>query len=160
MNFSIIPVTVVIRRKDLVSIGGFQKDQYYPFADIPTFLKLALKGKFSYQDDILGYYRKQSNSEWFNFASNTSAMGRKEVQKCVNNFLLSKNNRPIVKQILRGENHLLSNQKKFIKKKQKMKKLSLFLNRLSFKEVEINPLSFLFPLEYALYRLKRILRNS
>ena len=154
LNFSIIPVTVVIRRKDLVSIGGFQKDQYYPFADIPTFLKLALKGKFSYQDDILGYYRKQSNSEWFNFASNTSAMGREEVAKCVNNFIKRNANNYFAARLAK-EKAIIAEQSRFVIKKKTGRKLSILINKIAFK-IKLNPLVIAFGIDYLLYKIKKI----
>ena len=81
LKFSIIPVTAMIKTSALKDIGGFQKDNYYPFTDIPTFLALSLRGNFLYINDVLGYYRKQQNSSWFRFASKTRSMGKEEVQK-------------------------------------------------------------------------------
>lgn len=153
LNFSVIPVTVVIKRDALISIGGFVKDSNYPFTDIPTFLHLALKGKFCYQNDISGYYRKQQDSSWFNFARKTSAMGREEIGKCINSFLEKNRVNAKVKKIIQDEK-LFSLQNKFVQRKKTTKKLSLFLNFLAFK-LGCNPLVAVFAFQYILYKIKK-----
>uniref|UniRef100_A0A7C4YFR5 Glycosyltransferase n=1 Tax=candidate division WOR-3 bacterium TaxID=2052148 RepID=A0A7C4YFR5_UNCW3 len=55
------PCTVVIRKKALLSIGGFIQPEYFPAIDYPTFLELSLLGKFHFSDSILGYWRQHSN---------------------------------------------------------------------------------------------------
>ena len=90
--FFLTTPTIMIEKKALVSIGGFKADKYYPFVDIPTILFLSLTGEFSYQQHILGYYRKQKNSSWFKFAAETNSMGRDEVQKCITHFLAKHKN--------------------------------------------------------------------
>lgn len=153
LNFSIIPVTVMVRLDELKQIGGFQTDKYYPFADIPTFLKLALIGKFGYQNEILGYYRKQTTSEWFNFASSTTAMGRVELANCINNFMaLHKKNRGISR-ILKMRK-IFMNQNKFIKNKVSKKQISLIANKVAF-NMKPNPLIAVFGAEYLVYKLKK-----
>ncbi|RLF83564.1 hypothetical protein DRN44_00660 [Thermococci archaeon] len=50
--------TVMIRREDLLSIGGFKQAEYTPFVDYPTWLELSLIGKFYPIDEIVGYWRR------------------------------------------------------------------------------------------------------
>jgi len=90
LQFDIGSQTVMIRKKTLLDIGGFQNDKYYPFVDIPTYLALSLKGKFAYISYLLGYYRRTKNSSWFNFASSSKTMGREEIRNCINNFVKNK----------------------------------------------------------------------
>ncbi len=134
LKFSIIPVTVIIRKKELLKVGGFCKDSFYPFTDIPTFLKLALEGKFAYMNEILGFYRKQNISEWYSFASATNAMGREELRNCMDLFLR------------KHSNH--------IDKKRRLKRLSIFLNTAAFR-YNLNPLFFVFCLKYLYYLFKK-----
>ena len=153
LNFSIIPCTVIIKKDTLVSIGGFVKDKYYPFVDLPTFLHLSLKGNFSYQNNICGFYRKQQDSSWFNFAKNTSAMGKEEVQKCVSNFLKKYEGFNTIGKILKDK-EIFFEQNNFIYKKKFTKNLSLFLNYLAFHSF-FNPLVIIFVFQYILYRIKK-----
>jgi len=90
LKFDIGSQTVMIRKKTLVDIGGFQNDKHYPFVDIPTYLSLSLKGKFIYISSLLGYYRRTKKSCWFNFASLSKTMGREEIRNCINNFVKKK----------------------------------------------------------------------
>lgn len=55
-NF-IQPVTVMIRRDSLVSIGGFHQPDYVPYVDYPTFLKLFKQGDIMEISHVLGYHR-------------------------------------------------------------------------------------------------------
>jgi glycosyltransferase involved in cell wall biosynthesis len=153
LKFSVIPVTVIMRRKELLEVGGFCNDRYYPFTDVPTFLKLALKGRFAYINEVVGFYRKQEISEWYNFASATNAMGREELRDCVNLFLQKHKRHPVCLQILR-EDYLKSEQSIFIEKKKRWKKLSYFLNTTAFK-YNINPLFIFFLNKYIYYKIKK-----
>lgn len=90
LQFDIGSQTAMIRKKSLLKIGGFKNDKYYPFVDIPTYLHLALKGKFVYIPHVLGYYRRTVNSSWLNFASQSQTMGREEMKNCINNFVKTK----------------------------------------------------------------------
>lgn len=157
LNFSVIPVTVIIKRDILISIGGFHKNRHYPFLDIPTFLEVALKGRFFYHDDVLGFYRKQSNSEWFRFAKETSAMGRKEIQQCVNSFLEKHKTDPNVNEVYKKRIVLFKRQEIFIKRKQSLKIISLLLNFLAFKTI-FSPLTLIFAFEFAHYKLRRLFK--
>lgn len=160
LDFSIIPASVIIRKKALFAIGGFKSDVHYPFTDIPTFLYLSLKGKFAYQQDILGFYRKQEASSWFDFAKNTTAMGKEEIQSCVNEFLDRNRRTAVVGKILKNKDLLLSNQKAFIKRKQKMKKLSLWLNNLAFKRTWIDIMPVIFWFRHFLYNFSKVLGSN
>jgi len=155
LDFCIIPATVVIRKSALDSIGGFKKNTHYPFTDIPTFLHLSLAGNFSYKKGVLGFYRKQKASAWFDFVKDTAAMGRQEIQQCVNEFMERNKDNPKVKRILLNKRSVNSKQKKFILKKKKLKRLSLLLNRMAFKEDRTSLLPIIFSLQYFLYKLKK-----
>ncbi|QQS44409.1 glycosyltransferase family 2 protein [Candidatus Roizmanbacteria bacterium] len=80
LDFSIIPVTVMIRKSALDEIGGFQSMSEYPFIDIPTIFTLARIGEFKYQQYILGYYRKHAGSTWYDYAKKTKTNFRNEIQ--------------------------------------------------------------------------------
>jgi len=55
---NIIPSpTVIVRKKTLISIKGFQQPVGILTVDYPTWLYLSIKGKFYYFDEILGYWR-------------------------------------------------------------------------------------------------------
>ena len=55
---SLIPAsTVMIRRSALGSIGGFQYIPGQCYTDFPTFIRLALQGKFQYFSGVMGYRR-------------------------------------------------------------------------------------------------------
>jgi glycosyltransferase involved in cell wall biosynthesis len=87
LQFDIGSQAVLIRKKTLLEVGGFNSNKYYPFVDIPTYLQLSLKGEFNYIPQLLGYYRRTRSSSWFNFAYQSSSMGRKEIKDCINNFI-------------------------------------------------------------------------
>jgi len=52
------PITAIIRKETLISIGGFQQPSYVLYVDYPTWLKLALEGKFDFIDETLGFWRR------------------------------------------------------------------------------------------------------
>jgi glycosyltransferase involved in cell wall biosynthesis len=56
------PCAVVIRRSALVAIGGFQTAKGLGAMDYPTFLKLAMLGRFEYVDAVLAYWRRHPAS--------------------------------------------------------------------------------------------------
>lgn len=128
LHFFIHPATVTIRRTELVKIGGFKNDKSYPFVDIPTFLHLALRGRFFYEKDIFAYYRKQKHSSWIKFAKNSKAMGRIEMRKCICTFLRRHRKANIP---LSGNTSL--HQHQIIVKKRKCKSMRIFLNYLLLK---------------------------
>jgi glycosyltransferase involved in cell wall biosynthesis len=51
------PSTVIVRRRVLDEIGGFQCVQGLPHTDYPTFMELSLRGKFFYVRATMGYRR-------------------------------------------------------------------------------------------------------
>ncbi len=51
------PVTVMLRRRTLEEIGGFQARVGLPVTDYPTILRISLEGRFAYSDRVLGYWR-------------------------------------------------------------------------------------------------------
>ena len=153
LSFSIIPVTVIMKTNILKRMKGFKKDKIYPFADIPTFLSLSILGEFLYIDKNLGFYRKQPNSEWFNFASQTSAMGREELKKSIGEFLKKYSKNKIVKQI--KANRILEKQDKYIFKRKKYKKVSIILNSIAF-GFPISPLTIVFIVQLIFWKLKKL----
>lgn len=130
LDFDIASSTVMIKKRALNRIGGFIKDSYYPYVDIPTYLHLSLQGNFYYQNDILGFYRRHSESTWFNFVKETKAMGREKIQKCINSFY-KKSCKKIGFKRLKIPN-LKEKQSKYLEIRKKMKIISILLNRSTF----------------------------
>jgi glycosyltransferase involved in cell wall biosynthesis len=56
--------TVMVRRHDLLSIGGFA-DAGLPFVDYPTWLRLAFKGDFVRVPSVLGSWRRHRGSVYW-----------------------------------------------------------------------------------------------
>ncbi len=56
------PVSVVIRKTALEEIGGFQRLPHIPLVDYPTFLQLTLKGRFVFNEKVLGFWRRHPDS--------------------------------------------------------------------------------------------------
>jgi len=52
------PVSVLLRKQTLLSIGGFQPRPYLPYVDYQTFLLLSLRGDFCFVNSVTGYWRK------------------------------------------------------------------------------------------------------
>jgi glycosyltransferase involved in cell wall biosynthesis len=154
LNFSVIPVTVVLNKKALLDIGGFQKDKIYPFTDVPTILALSLKGKFDYINKILGFYRKQGQSSWFSYAKKTQSMGKLELQKCVNNFIKKNHKSLIFNKLSHQENEISITQSDIINKKKRLRPLSKLFNFLAFNS-KVNLFFPIFALEYFIYNLKK-----
>lgn len=50
--------TVLIRKDSLIDIGGFQQPHYVPYVDYPTWLHLALIGRFKWINETLGCWRR------------------------------------------------------------------------------------------------------
>jgi len=60
---SLIPAsTVVLRRSTLEEIGGFQSFPGLRTTDYPTYFRLSLKGKFSYENRVMGFQRRHLGS--------------------------------------------------------------------------------------------------
>jgi len=149
-DFFIMPVTLVIRKETLIQIGGFKNDTHYPFIDIPTILSLSTCGKFKYNENILGYYRKHKNSSWFNFAEKTISFGRIEAFLCINNFI-KKNKIKI------NLSSIKKKQSSYLEFKEKTKNLSLFYHKVAFSSRMLFkiPLYILFLFNLFLYKSKR-----
>jgi len=58
----VCPSTVIIRRRALEGIRGFQYVRGLPLTDYPTFMELSLVGKFYYLPRTMGYRRRHENS--------------------------------------------------------------------------------------------------
>lgn len=58
---SVQPVTVMIRRDALTSIGGFRQPDYAPYVDYPTFLELFKHGDLLRIPHVLGFHRHHSH---------------------------------------------------------------------------------------------------
>jgi glycosyltransferase involved in cell wall biosynthesis len=56
------PCSVVIVKKYLEKIGGFQSIEGCPLVDYPTFLKLSLQGNFFFVPEVMGYWRRRKKS--------------------------------------------------------------------------------------------------
>ncbi len=158
LNFSIIPVTTMFRKSALIKTGGFKNDKFYPFTDIPTFINMAITGKFNYVDEVLGYYRKQQDSYWFDFASKTSAMGRDEVRKCLNNFIKINGKNKNIKNIRINAERISDKQNEYIKIKRFIKPLSLFVNRAAFKG-KLSPMTIVFAYDFFIYRVGKFFKK-
>jgi len=60
---SLIPAsTVVLRRSALEEIGGFQSFPGLRTTDYPTYLRLSLRGKFFYENRVMGFQRRHLGS--------------------------------------------------------------------------------------------------
>ncbi|OGV91474.1 hypothetical protein A2783_01575 [Microgenomates group bacterium RIFCSPHIGHO2_01_FULL_45_11] len=135
LSFSIIPSTVIIKKNSLLRFGGFKRDLDYPFTDIPTFLHLSLKGSFFYQKEVLGFYRKHSDSSWFEFARSNQALGRRKIQRCINTFTSKNKDEPSIKENLLNNKQIKLDQEEFINRKRHRQELSNVLNQIAFKDV-------------------------
>lgn len=60
-NFLNPTVTVIVRRKALIEIGGFKQPSGVPYVDFPTWLEICLKGEFCFVNETLGYWRRHSS---------------------------------------------------------------------------------------------------
>lgn len=133
LDFYLCPATAMIRKKTLLDIGGFQTDQFYYFGvDVPSWLSLSLKGKFCHQREILGFYRKQVRSFWFDLAKKTKEMGRRQVQQCLLNFFKTNKQQLAGRKIFLNSEQISEKQEKYLKNKIKRKKTTLFLHYLAF----------------------------
>jgi len=52
------PVSVLMRKNTLLSIGGFQHRSYLQYVDYPTFLVMSLQGEFCFVNMVAGYWRR------------------------------------------------------------------------------------------------------
>lgn len=51
------PCSVILRRRTLERIGGFQHRPGLPVTDYPTFLRLSIEGRFHFDPRTMGYWR-------------------------------------------------------------------------------------------------------
>ena len=58
----LFPVSVIVRRSTLLNIGGFLQLPHLPLVDFPTFIHLARMGRFSFHPEVLGYWRRHTES--------------------------------------------------------------------------------------------------
>ena len=77
--------SMLIKRRALENIGGFQGNQELPLIDWPTATALALEGKFSFIDKNLGYWRRHNNSVAYNYGKDMKII--KAYQKYFIDFL-------------------------------------------------------------------------
>lgn len=54
--------TVMVRRKVIEMIGGFQQPSYWCLADYATWMRIAALGKFAFVEEVLGYWRRHATS--------------------------------------------------------------------------------------------------
>ncbi len=151
---SIIPVTVIIRKDILTQIGGFQHDKNYPFTDIPTFAALSLKGRFIYQNSILGFYRKHDKSQWFEHVSNSKYMGKDKIKYCIDNLINKNQKSPTVKKIKNKLSTISSKYDTTLRKRFNEKKIRLLINKISFSNISIL-LTFVFIIQYIIYKVEK-----
>jgi len=57
INYLIPSVTIMLRKKELLNIGGFKQPSNTHYVDYPTWLHLSLKGQFCFINKVLGYWR-------------------------------------------------------------------------------------------------------
>ena len=79
------PATILIRRKALVKIGGFQYVPGICPPDVPTFIRLSLLGRFLYSPEVLGYRRRHLNSSTMQFLQPMAVAPRRFAFAFVNN---------------------------------------------------------------------------
>lgn len=71
------PVSVMIRRTALESIGGFHYVPGQCSPDVPTFVRLSRKGKFAYFPEVVGFRRRHLGSATIKYLSVMSPVARK-----------------------------------------------------------------------------------
>ena len=128
LSFFLIPSSVIIKSNELKNIGGFQKSNYYPFVDIPTFFELSFKGAFIYSRNITCFYRKHKHSTWYRYAYKTQHMLRKEIHEYFKDSIRRK------KIFFRGMDlqTILKNQKQYLGKKRSSHSKTIFIHDLIF----------------------------
>ena len=79
---SLIPAsTAMIRRSALEAIGGFQYVPGQCYTDFPTFIRLALQGKFQYFSGVMGYRRMHLVSATAQFPETMMERSRKHLSE-------------------------------------------------------------------------------
>lgn len=77
--------TVMIRRCVLEKAGGFWEGGTLPLVDLPTWLGLALLGRFAYVDDVLGYRRMHPGS--ITMTRDQQEIYGRGIEQCINDFI-------------------------------------------------------------------------
>ncbi len=72
-------LTIVIRKENLLQIGGFLQTHGMPLVDFPTILSLSLQGKFFFQNKVLG--------QWRIYATQTTKKYTVEIYQGMNQFI-------------------------------------------------------------------------
>ncbi len=79
---SLIPAsTVVIRRTALHAIGGFQYVEGQLYTDYPTFIQLALQGRFHFFSETMGFRRMHFSSATAQFSEEMLERSRKHLSE-------------------------------------------------------------------------------
>lgn len=128
LDFYILPVTVMIKKEALVKIGGFRKDNNFFFFDVPTFLKLSLQGNFHYEKKVMGFYRKQHKSYWFNLTKKTNNMGRSKLQRSYLGFIKKNKKVLLLNNISLNPDIIRKGQNIYIEYKKEHKPLTLLFH--------------------------------
>ena len=76
------PATVMLRRRTLESIGGFQSFPGLRTTDYPTYLRLSLEGKFHYESSVIGFHRRHVGS----VTVSTTGTGHLHAARCAADF--------------------------------------------------------------------------
>ena len=136
-SFFILLSTVILRRNALLKIGGFKKDKYFPFTDVPTWYELSLIGKFYYCNEVVGYYRRHKTSSWVDVAKDSDAMLRSEMQKSY--WVFTRRNSQKLNKLgfSIDKKKVSSEQSKILVKKKRNKNLSIFLHTLLFDDQQM-----------------------
>lgn len=59
--FNMPTCSVMYRKDDLLSIGGFVQPEGLKWLDKPTWIRLSLESRFYYIDEVVGYWRRHKN---------------------------------------------------------------------------------------------------
>jgi len=128
LKFYLITSTVMIRKRTLFQIGGFQKNSLYPYIDIPTYLTLSFKGKYYYHNDLLGYYRKHSESLSFN----NNFANQELIQEKMMNYYLFFINQYSAKLKFLDREKIINTQRQYLHNKRENRSLILLFHYFAF----------------------------
>ena len=68
-NNFIVAATVIVRRDVLERVGGFIQPEGIPFVDHPTWLRVALEGRFAHSTAVVGHWRRHPGQYTTEFAA-------------------------------------------------------------------------------------------
>lgn len=134
VNFFLLVSTMMVRKSAFIKVGGFRKDPYFVFVDLPTWCDLALQGQFSYRREILGYYRRHKKSFWMKSAAKTDAMLREEIQDSFWAFIDRNKKKLAYLKFHLNKGEAVRRQNQLIEKRKKGMRLSIFINTLLFND--------------------------